>query len=67
MSVVDGRKWHPGVSLGMDPRTGQHILYDGESIKLARTFMQVPEANKWDKDALSKVHVTPWDLHRPRD
>ena len=48
-------------------RTGQYTLYDGESIKLARTVMRVPEANKWDKEALSKVHVTQWGLNKPRD
>ena len=25
----DGKKWHPGVFLGIDRRTGQCILYDG--------------------------------------
>ena len=67
VSFADGRKWHAGVFFGIDRRTGQYTLYDGESIKLARTVMRVPEANKWDKDALSKVHVTAWYLHRQRD
>ena len=26
----------------------------------------MPEANKWDKDSLSKVLLMPWDLHKPR-
>ena len=67
VSFADGRKWHPGVFLGIDRRTGQYTLYDGESIKLTRTVMRVPEANTWDKDALSKVHLAPWDLHKPWD
>ena len=29
--------------------------------------MRVPEANKWDNEALAKVHLTPWGLHKPRD
>ena len=67
VSVADSRKWHPGFFLSIDRRTGQHTLYDGESIKLARAAMRFPEADKQDKDALSKVHVTPWDLHNARD
>jgi hypothetical protein len=43
---ADGKKWHPGVFLGIDRRTGPYTLYDGESIKLARTVTRVPEANK---------------------
>ena len=29
--------------------------------------MRVPEGNKWDKDELAKVRVTPWSLHVPQD
>ena len=53
--------------MGLDGGTGQYILYDGESVKFARTVMRVPDANTRDKDALSKVNATPWDFHKPRD
>ena len=43
------------------------MLHDGESIKLARSVMRVPDANKWDKDALTRVGSTPYDLHKPRE
>ena len=29
--------------------------------------MRVPDANKWDKEALSKVNATPWEFHKPSD
>ena len=55
VSAADGRKWHLGTLLAVDRRAGQYILYDGESVKFARTVMRVPEANKTDKEALPKV------------
>ena len=67
VSAADGRRWHSGTFLGMDRRTGQYTLYDGKEIKLARTVMRLPDGNKWDKEALSAVNSTPWDLHRPRE
>ena len=42
------------------------MLHDGDTVRLARTITRVPEANKWDKEALSKVNSTPWNLHQPR-
>ena len=43
------------------------MLHGYEGIKLARTVVWLPEANKFDKAELGKVASTPWDLHRPRD
>ena len=67
VSFADGKKWHPGVFLGIDRSTGQYTLYAGESSMFARIVLRVPEANKWDRDTLAKVHLTPWNLHKPRD
>ena len=43
------------------------MLHCGDEVKLARTMMRLPENNKWDKEALSNVHATPWDLLKLRD
>ena len=32
-----------------------------------RTVLRFPESNKWDKDELAKVRVTPWSLHVPKE
>ena len=50
----DGRRFHDGVFLGIDRRTGQYIIYDNnERIKYARTILRVPDAEngivKWCK------------------
>ena len=65
-NFADGRKWHLGVFVGIDPRTGQYMVHCGDSVKLARTIVRLPELNKWDCGALSEVNATPWDLRQPR-
>ena len=63
----DGRRWHTGVFIGVDRRTGQYMIHGGDEVKYARTVLRMPEANKFDKDELGKIASTPWDLHKPRD
>ena len=43
------------------------MLHDGNSIKLARTVLRMPRAEKWNKEAMSKIGCTPYDLHQPRE
>ena len=50
-SNTDGRRWHQGVFVGIDRRTGQYMLHCGNEVKLARTVIRLPESNKWDKEA----------------
>ena len=66
-NIADGRRVHSGVFLGVDRRTGQYMLWDGEALKLARSVFRVPTADKWDKDALAKVSATPYSLHAPKE
>ena len=63
----DGRRWHSGVFVGIDRRTGQYKIYSDDQVRLARTVVRVPEVDKWCKDSLSGVRITPWDLHVPRE
>ena len=65
-SVDGGHRWHAGVFIGIDRRTGQYMLYSNDEVKLARTVVRVPELEKWDKERLSSVRMTPWDMHKPR-
>ena len=53
--------------MGVDRRTGQYMLHDGSSIKLARTVLGMPGAEKWNKEAMSKIGCTRYDLHQPRE
>ena len=65
--IVDGRRFHEGIFVGIDRRTGQYMLHDGNDIKMARTILRMPGAEKWNKDALVRVGCTPYDLHQPRE
>ena len=41
----DGKRFHDGIFLGIDRRTGQYILYDEhDDIKYSRTILRVPDA-----------------------
>ena len=66
-SIADGRRFHVGIFVGIDARTGQSMIHGGDQIMLARTVLRLPEANKWDRVELAKIAATPWDLHRPRE
>ena len=64
----DGRRFHDGVFLGIDRRTGLYIVYDNnERIKYARTILRVPDAETWNREMVQKVGVTPMSLHHPRE
>ena len=63
----DGHRWHSGVFVGIDRRTGQYMIYSDGKVRLARTVVRVPEADKWCKESLAGVRCTPWDLHVPRE
>ena len=66
-SQVDGRRFHQGVFIGIDRRTGQYMVYSDDEVKLARTVVRVPESEKWNKDMLAAVKLTPLSLHLPRE
>ena len=48
--IAGGRRFLEGVSVGIDRRTGQYMIHSSDEIRLARTVVRVPEAEKWDKD-----------------
>ena len=43
------------------------MIYSDDQVRLARTVVRVPEADKWCKESLVGVRCTPWDLHVPRE
>ena len=43
---VDGQRWHSGVFVGIDRRTGHYMVYSDDQVRLARTVVRVPEADK---------------------
>ena len=63
----DGQRWPAGVFVGVDQRTGQYMIFSDGEVRLARTVVRVPEVEKFDKEALTNVQATPWDLHQPRE
>ena len=46
--AIDGRRFHEGIFIGIDRRTGQYILHNGSEVKLARTIMRMSGTEKWD-------------------
>ena len=54
-----------GAFVRVDCRTGQYMLHDGETMRLARMVMRMPTADKSSKDALSAIALTPYSLHVP--
>ena len=65
--IADGRRFHAGIFVGVERRTGQYMFHDGDSIKIARTVLRVPGADKWKKEAMAKIGCTPYDLHQLRE
>ena len=66
-SVGDDRKCHEGTFVGVDQRAGQYMIHGSGVIKVARTIMRMPEPDKFNKEELAKIAVTPWDMHVPRE
>ena len=65
--AIDGRRFHAGIFIGIDRRTGQYIFHNGSEVKFARTIMRMFGTEKWDKEALVKIGCTPYDMHQPRE
>ena len=63
---IGGRRFHRGIFVGIDKRTGQYMLHSPEGVKLARTVVRVPDAEKYSKEDLSAVCSTPWDLFQAK-
>ena len=67
LSSVYNRRFHRGVFIGIDRRTGQYMLYSEGEVRLARTVVRVPESEKWNKDKLAAIRSTPLSMHQPRE
>ena len=65
--IVDGRRFHAGIFIGIGRITGQYMLHDGSEVKPAWTIMRMPRAEKWNTGALVTVGCTPYDLHQPKE
>ena len=48
-NVDGGSRFHEGIFVGIDQRTGQYMVYSGGMIKMARTVVRVPELEKGTK------------------
>ena len=44
--VFGGRRFHAGIFIGIDRRSGQYILHSGSEVKLVRTIMRMPGTEK---------------------
>ena len=62
-------RWSTGVWLGVDPRNGQHILFDSSQggIRYSRTLLRLPDVQKFDLELIKAVIATPWSIHSPSD
>ena len=61
----DSDRWNLGIYIGRDKLDGQHILFDPKTSNVcrARTIMRLPNPQKWCRDSVVKVSVTPFQLH----
>ena len=62
-------KWHMGIWLGVDRLTSQYMFWDNVSgsIRYARTFMRLPDVQKWSSEKLSQVRATPWTVYAEKE
>ena len=63
----DGRRFHSGIFLGIDQRTGQYMMYGDHGVKYARTILRLPDAEKWNSESLQALNITPKSLHVPKE
>ena len=54
-----------GLCLGVEARTGQHIMYDPdqEGSRHARTLMRLADSQKFKNVSAATVSATPWSNH----
>ena len=60
------QRWATGMWMGIDLRTGQYILWNSQlkSIQYCRTLLRLPEVEKWNREQLSSVAMTPCSMHK---
>ena len=58
-------RWGAGVWIGIERRTGQHLVFDKEhgGLKMARTIKPMPTSQQWVKEKVEQVDITPWSSH----
>ena len=58
-----------GIFVGFQRNGAQYVIYDFNAQKVvnSRTVTRLPDAMKWDSEALQKVKCTPWQLHVPTE
>ena len=39
------------------------MYYANETIKYCRTILRLPDAQKWNPEALQNITATPWEIH----
>ena len=63
------QRWALGIWLGIEAESGQNVLYDcdAHTIRHARTVMHLPDAQKFGKEKLKAIKLTPWSGHRDAD
>ena len=52
--------------LGVDPKTGQYVLWDGGVIRMCRTITRLPDDDKWKQSSLAQLSATPWSIHEAK-
>ena len=65
LRAESSHRWNTGSWMGIDAKTGQHILLDGEQIQHARTIVRLDDGQKWNSERLAKVRPALRDVHAP--
>ncbi len=60
-------KWHDGIFLGIRDSSNEYWVGTGRGVTKVKSIHRRPEAEKWNKELLAAVNITPRSLHQPRE
>ena len=65
LADANDRRWNKSAWIGVDTKTGQYMVWDGQRVAFCRTISRLMDSQKWSSDELAKLRVTPWQMHTP--
>jgi len=59
-------RWEEGIFLGINWRTGEHIVSTDEGVKKFGTIRRAGGQRRWDAEKIAEVKETPWKAKEER-
>ena len=66
LTDANDRKWNKGAWIGVDTKTSQYMVWDGDKVAFCRTIARLTDSQKWNSEELAKMRVTPWQMHEAK-